>query len=84
MRFRGGVSKHFPRKLINNCIVEIDTAENQGQKFVAVGAESRFSVFSATNRDIWHSPRQIAIFSNFRDESRFLCFSATDRDYLDL
>ena len=52
------------------------------QIFSAVGAVSRYLVFSATNRDIWCFPRQIAIFYVFRDKSRFLCFSATDRDIL--
>ena len=37
----------------------------QGQKFVAVGAESRYLAFTATNRDFWHLPRQIAIISFF-------------------
>ena len=55
---------------------------DQGQKFVAVGAESRFLAFTATNRDIWHMPRQIAIISLFRDKSRFSLFSASDRDFI--
>ena len=34
----------------------------QGQKFVAVGAESRYLSFAATNRDNLLFPRKVAIF----------------------
>ena len=54
----------------------------QGQKFVAVGAESRYLAFTATNRDFRHLPRQIAMISFFRNMSRFLWSSASDRDFI--
>jgi hypothetical protein len=40
-----------------------DVIPRQGQKFVAVGAELRYLVFTATNRDIWYLPQQITIIS---------------------
>ena len=43
----------------------------QGQKFVAVGAESRYLAFTATDRDNLLFPRYFAIFVIFRVRSRF-------------
>ena len=47
----------------------------QGQKEIAARAESRFFPFSATNRDFWRLPRQIATFSDPREKSRLFQFS---------
>jgi hypothetical protein len=62
-------SEHLRQKIV----------AKQGQKFVEVGAESRYLAFAATSRDIWHLPRQIAIISALRDKSRFLWYFESGR-----
>ena len=67
-----------------SALIWVDLIRTRGKnlsRWVRI-AESRYLAFTATNRDIWHLPRQIAIISFIRDKSRFLWFSASDRAFI--